>query len=116
MKAEKFELKQPWVQEEIEYLSKEDYQKVYTYLEKKRGYTEDSFDDYEKENKMLARMIVRKKLKTLRKRIKALHFIDIKGIYKQLFDDQIRIELWNEGKTPVEREYLLINAKNAGRR
>lgn len=31
---EKFELKQPWVQEEIEYLSKEDYQKVYTYLEK----------------------------------------------------------------------------------
>ena len=108
---EKFELKQPWVQEEIEYLSKEDYQKVYTYLEKKRGLTEDSFDDYEIENKMLARMIVRKKLKTLRKRIKALHFIDIKGIYKQLFDDQIRIELWNEGKTPVEREICLSTQK-----
>lgn len=108
---EKFELKQPWVQEEIEYLSKEDYQKVYTYLEKKRGLTEDSFDDYEKENKMLARMIVRKKLKTLRKRIKALHFIDIKGIYKQLFDDQTRIDLWNEGKTPVEREICLSTQK-----
>ncbi|KON70698.1 helicase [Peribacillus butanolivorans] len=108
---EKVELKQPWVQEEIEYLSKEDYQKVYTYLEKKRGHTEDSFDDYEKENKMLARMIVRKKLKTLRKRIKALHFIDIKGIYKQLFDDQTRIDLWNEGKTPVEREICLSTQK-----
>ncbi|MFD6441108.1 RNA polymerase recycling motor HelD [Peribacillus sp. NPDC060186] len=108
---EKFELKQPWVQEEIEYLSKEEYQKVYTYLEKKRGLTEDSFDDYEKENKMLVRMIVRKKLKTLRKRIKALHFIDIKGIYKQLFDDQTRIDLWNEGKTPVEREICLSTQK-----
>ncbi|MFE0506603.1 RNA polymerase recycling motor HelD [Peribacillus butanolivorans] len=107
---EKVELKQPWVQEEIEYLSKEDYQKVYTYLEKKRGDTE-AFDDYEKENKMLARMIVRKKLKTLRKRIKALHFIDIKGIYKQLFDDQTRIDLWNEGKTPVEREICLSTQK-----
>ncbi|MFE4893853.1 RNA polymerase recycling motor HelD [Peribacillus butanolivorans] len=107
---EKVELKQPWVQEEIEYLSKEDYQKVYTYLEKKRGDTE-AFDDYEKENKMLARMIVRKKLKTLRKRIKALHFIDIKGIYKQLFDDQIRIDLWNEGKTPAEREICLSTQK-----
>lgn len=108
---EKFELKQPWVEEEIEYLSKEDYQKVYTYLEKKRGDNEDSFDDYEMENKMLARMIVRKKLKTLRKRIKALHFINIKGIYKQLFDERIRIELWNEGETPAEREICLSTQK-----
>jgi DNA helicase-2/ATP-dependent DNA helicase PcrA len=104
---EKFELKQPWVEEEIEYLSKEDYQKVYTYLEKKRGHV----DDYEIENKMLARMIVRKKLKTLRKRIKALHFINIKGIYKQLFDERIRIELWNEGETPAEREICLSTQK-----
>ncbi|MFJ8068445.1 RNA polymerase recycling motor HelD [Peribacillus sp. NPDC096447] len=109
---EKFELKQPWVQDEIEYLSKEDYQKVYTDLEKKRGLNEDSFDDYEIEHKMLARMIVRKKLKTLRKRIKALDFINIKGIYKQLFNEQIRNELWNEGETtPAEREICLSTQK-----
>lgn len=109
--TEKSELEKPWVQEEIEYLSKEDYQKVYTYLEKKRGLNEDSFDDYEIEHKMLARMIVRKKLKTLRKRVKALHFINIKQIYKQLFDEQLRSELWNEGETPVERKYVYQRKK-----
>ncbi|MFD9627222.1 RNA polymerase recycling motor HelD [Peribacillus muralis] len=110
-KTEKVELKKPWVEEEIEYLSKEDYQKVYTYLEKKRDSSEDYFDDYEKENTMLARIIVRKKLKTLRKRVNALQFIDMKGIYRQLFDEQIRFELWNEDKTPVETEICLSTQK-----
>ncbi|MGE6375956.1 RNA polymerase recycling motor HelD [Peribacillus muralis] len=109
--TEKRELKKPWVEEEIEYLSKEDYQKVYNKLQKKRGLTEDSFDDYDKENEMLARMIVRKKLKTLRKRIKALQFINIKGIYKQLFDEKIRNERWNGGNIPAEREICSVTQK-----
>ncbi|GAA3334071.1 hypothetical protein GCM10020331_100600 [Ectobacillus funiculus] len=33
--VEKHELTKPWVQEEIELLSNEDYQKAYTYLLKK---------------------------------------------------------------------------------
>ncbi|MFJ7755803.1 RNA polymerase recycling motor HelD [Peribacillus muralis] len=109
--TEKRELKKPWVEEEIEYLSKEDYQKVYNKLQKKRGLTEDSFDDYDKENEMLARMIVRKKLKTLRKRIKALQFINIKEIYKQLFDEKIRNDLWNDGNIPAEREICSATQK-----
>lgn len=109
--TEKLELKKPWVEEEIEYLSKEDYQKVYSQIQKKRGDTEDSFDDYEQENELLARMIVRKKLKKLRKRIKALQFINIKAIYKQLFDEQIRNEQWKGGNTPAEREICLSTQK-----
>ena len=109
--TEKLELKKPWVEEEIEYLSKEDYQKVYSQIQKKRGDTEDSFDDYEQENELLARMIVRKKLKKLRKRIKALQFINIKAIYKQLFDEQIRNEQWKGGNTPAEREICISTQK-----
>ncbi|WP_175639213.1 RNA polymerase recycling motor HelD [Metabacillus schmidteae] len=100
--TEKKELNKPWVQEEIELLSKDDYQKVYTYLEKKHGFTEDSFDDYEQENKLLSRMVVRKKLKPLRRWVRALHFIDIKKVYQQLFENPSTIKQWNEGETPEE--------------
>lgn len=100
--VEKHELTKPWVQEEIELLSNEDYQKAYTYLLKKRGFTEESLNNYESEIEALGRMIVRKKLKPLRERIRTLRFVDIKGIYKQLFADPTRIKPWIEGNTPEE--------------
>ncbi|MFP3126762.1 UvrD-helicase domain-containing protein [Ectobacillus funiculus] len=100
--VEKHELTKPWVQEEIELLSNADYQKAYTYLLKKRGLTEESLNNYESEIEALGRMIVRKKLKPLRERIRTLHFVDIKGIYKQLFADPTRIKPWIEGNTPED--------------
>ena len=100
--AEKRELTESWVQEEIELLSNEDYQKARTHLRKKQGFTEETFDNYESEIEALSRLIVRKKLKSLRKRIQSLHFVHMKGIYKQLFTDPTRIKLWIEGKTPEE--------------
>ncbi|NUK29330.1 UvrD-helicase domain-containing protein [Parageobacillus sp. VR-IP] len=99
--AEKLERTKPWVQEEIELLSNEDYQKVYTHLRKKRGFKGESFGDYEK---ALVRLIVRQKMKPLRKQIRALRFIDMKGIYKQLFADPTRIKQWMEVETPEEWE------------
>ena len=56
------------------------------------------------EPEALARLIVRQKLKPLRKRIRAFHFVDIKGIYKQLFADPMQIKQWIEGETPAEWE------------
>lgn len=100
--AEKRERSKPWVQEEIELLSNEEYHKAHAYLAKKRGFVGDSIHDYEIEPEALARLIVRKKLKPLRKRIRAFRFIDIKAIYKQLFADPLQINHWLEGETPGE--------------
>ncbi|WP_264740619.1 RNA polymerase recycling motor HelD [Cytobacillus firmus] len=100
--AEKAERNKPWVLEEIELLSNEEYHKAHAYLAKKRGFKGDSIHDYEIEPEALARLIVRQKLKPLRKRIRALRFVDFKGIYKQLFADPIQIKQWIEGETPVE--------------
>lgn len=94
--AEKAERNQPWVQEEIELLTNEEYHKAHAYLAKKRGFTGDSVHDYEIEPEALARLIVRKKFKPLRKQIRSLRFIDIKAIYKQLFADPLRIQDWVE--------------------
>ncbi|MFC7687348.1 RNA polymerase recycling motor HelD [Ureibacillus sp. GCM10028918] len=102
--AEKLERNKPWVQEDIELLSNEEYHKLQTYLAKKRGFKREYIADYEIEPEVLARMIIRKKLKPLRNKIHAFHFIDMKEIYKNLFADPLQIEKWIVGDnvTPLE--------------
>lgn len=102
--VENLECKKPWVQEEIELLSNEEYHKAHTYLAKKRGFERESIGDYEMEHEALARLIVHQKLKSMRKRIQEFHFVDIKGIYKQLFENPLQIKQWIEGETPAEWE------------
>ncbi|CAM5506227.1 Helicase OS=Lysinibacillus sphaericus OX=1421 GN=LS41612_00580 PE=4 SV=1 [Lysinibacillus sphaericus] len=92
--TEKVEWKKEWVQEEIELLSNQEYHKARVYLAKKQGFARETIADYEMEPHKLARLIVSKKLKTLRKRIRALQFIDIKEIYKQLFIEPEQIKQW----------------------
>lgn len=100
--VEKVEWTKPWVQDEIELLSNEEYHKAYTYLAKKRGFKREAIADYEIEPDALARLIVQQKLKPFRKRIRAFRFVDIKGIYKQFFADPLLIKQWLEGETPTE--------------
>lgn len=83
--AEKLERTKPWVQDEIELLNDDEYHKAHAYLAKKRGYTGESIHDYEIEDDALASLIVRRKFIPLRRMIKAYRFVNIKGIYKQLF-------------------------------
>ncbi|PFH82478.1 RNA polymerase recycling motor HelD [Bacillus sp. AFS088145] len=114
---EKLELKKTWVQDEIELLSKDDYQKAYKYLQKKQ-FKDNSFDDYEQETKVLGRMVVRKKLKPLREWVRGLRFIDIKGVYKQLFSNPTQIEQWIEGDIPENWEdicQLTLNMLDEGK-
>ena len=84
---QKVERTKLWVQDEIELLSNEDYHKAHRYLAKKRGFKRENMADYEMEPEALAILIVQRKLKPLRKQIRAFHFIDFKGIYKQFFAD-----------------------------
>jgi DNA helicase II / ATP-dependent DNA helicase PcrA len=97
--VQKVERTKPWVQEEIELLSNEDYHKAHITLAEKRGFKRESIADYEMEPIALAQLIVQQKMKPLRKRIRALRFIDFKGIYKQLFADPLKIE---EGEITAE--------------
>ncbi|WP_281974821.1 RNA polymerase recycling motor HelD [Halobacillus litoralis] len=111
-KIEKTELSKSWVQGEIELLSKEELQKVFTQLEKTEDFNEDSFNFYEKQHKVLARMIVRRKLKPLRKRVEALQFINIKRLYKQLFENSMSTKLWNEGEVPDRWGEVCVLTRN----
>lgn len=100
--AQNVERHQPWVLERIELLSDEEYNKAHAYLAKKRGLKRDSIADYEMDTKELAQLIVQQRLRPLQKRVRAFEFIDMKGIYKQLFADPLAINQWMNGDTPPE--------------
>ncbi|SHF26556.1 ATP-dependent DNA helicase, Rep family [Seinonella peptonophila] len=110
--AEKIEQTQPWVQEEIELLSEEDYHKAYSYLAKKRGLTGEAIHDYEIEPEALERLIVRKKFRPLRKWIQAFGFVNMKEIYKQFFTDQNQIKQWMDSEVLEEWPNICLSTVN----
>ncbi|WP_178021627.1 RNA polymerase recycling motor HelD [uncultured Paenibacillus sp.] len=104
---EKQERREPWVQDAIELLSNEQYERAYERIRNKYGLTEDSDEEIEGErlSRELARMVVRKKLKPVREQIRELRFIDLAGVYKQLFETPIiRTGSWLEAEVPGGRE------------
>ncbi|MBS4216098.1 RNA polymerase recycling motor HelD [Neobacillus rhizophilus] len=84
----KREQSRSWVEEEIQYLEKEDYLEVYKKLQEKKRFTEHSFDDFDQEQKLLAEMVVKEKFKPIFAAVKNLKFINLPLIYLGLFNKE----------------------------
>lgn len=82
----KTERKKSWVEDEISLLDKEDFLKVYRDLQNKERFTEDTFNDLDREQEYLEKIVVNRHFKPLFKRVKKLQFINHLGMYKQLFN------------------------------
>jgi DNA helicase II / ATP-dependent DNA helicase PcrA len=99
---EKRERNKDWVIEEAELLSPEEHLKIYKKLQKQTRFTEDTFDDFEREQKLLAKVIVKRLFKPLYEHVKTLRFINLEAMYLNLFvqnkygDSTIYPENWNE--------------------
>lgn len=96
-----------WVQEELDYLDKDQYTEVFQQLHKdksvfdfaeryeeirerldnKRRPDEADFDYSEREEKLLRQMVVKEAFKPLRREVKRMQFIDMRRLYTQLFGD-----------------------------
>lgn len=100
--TKKTEMEKPWVLEKMELLSNDEYRKAQIYFAKKRGLRGESMTDYELQSEDLAQLIIQQKLKPLRKRVQTFGFIDISGIYKQLFIEPSQIKRWVNGEPPEE--------------
>ncbi|MCM3692547.1 RNA polymerase recycling motor HelD [Neobacillus niacini] len=97
----KQERSRSWVEEEVQYLDKEDYLEVYQELQEKNRFTDKSFDDFELEQKFLAEKVVKQKFKPLFTRVKRLNFIDMQGLYRQLFkrgtdNNEVLLDDWTQ--------------------
>ncbi|MEC3607608.1 RNA polymerase recycling motor HelD [Bacillus glycinifermentans] len=86
-KQEKSERKKEWALEKSGLLDQEEYANAYKQLQEERQFAENTFDDYEREQRLLINIIVEREFKPLRQAVKALGFIDFKGTYLQLFSD-----------------------------
>ena len=80
-KKAKVEQSEEWVEKEIQFLEKEDYLEAYKQSQQKQGSVDDTFNDYEREQKWLSEMVVKKRFKPLFKAIKKFRFIDMKAIF-----------------------------------
>lgn len=109
----KNELTKPWVEEEIELLSDEAYHKAHKYIAKKKGFKGAAVADYEMEPKELGRLIVQQRFKPLRKQIEEYAFIDMNGIYKQLFTSPLFIEQSLKGDLPAEWQSICLTTINS---
>ncbi|MCD4839874.1 AAA family ATPase [Neobacillus sedimentimangrovi] len=91
----KRERSRSWVEDEIQYLEKEDYLEAYKMLQKKERFTENTFDDFEREQKYLAELVVKEKFKPLFAMVKSLRFVNMKQVYLQFLEKE-RKNLPNE--------------------
>ncbi|PLT34437.1 RNA polymerase recycling motor HelD [Bacillus sp. V5-8f] len=82
---EKKEMKKSWVEEEIQYLSKEEYMKSYQKVNKNKQAEQDSFDDFDQEQQVLAASVVKRRYRPLYKKVKEFAFLDVAELYRKLF-------------------------------
>lgn len=81
----KHEQNEPWVEEQIQLLDKDEYQRSFQRMRRKQGRRGQSFSDYEDEKAILAKMMISDRMKPLRRWVKSLRFVDVNRLYRQLF-------------------------------
>ncbi|MFF2886522.1 RNA polymerase recycling motor HelD [Paenibacillus sp. NPDC057967] len=106
---ERKEREAPWVEEELNYLDADQYAEAFQTLHKekelfdltehftsvrekltnKRREDEADFDFASKEEELLRRMVAKESFKPLRKAVRKFSFVDVKGIYSQLFKGEV---------------------------
>lgn len=87
-KIELKEREEDWVLEESELLDKHEFLEVHHQLQEENKFSEDTFDDFDREEELLRKKVVAAKFKPLKQKVKLLHFVDSRSTYKQLFTEQ----------------------------
>ncbi|WP_044640638.1 RNA polymerase recycling motor HelD [Risungbinella massiliensis] len=82
---EEQELPKAWVEDEIQNLDESIYDRVHKKLQKQKRYSDNTFDDLDREQAELAKIVVRRYIKPLRKLVDRLGFLDFRNTYRQLF-------------------------------
>lgn len=84
-KLEKIEREKDWVLEESELLDKADYVEVHQTLQEENRFSEETFDDYDREEELLRKRVVAWRLRPLRKKVKQLAFVNPLKTFQMLF-------------------------------
>ncbi|WLR51652.1 RNA polymerase recycling motor HelD [Bacillus tianshenii] len=80
------EREKEWVQEEIELLSQEDLVKAYQKLQENKRFSIETFDDFERETKLLSKLVVKRRFKPLKQKVKRKVFLNLRKIYINMME------------------------------
>ncbi|WP_420330274.1 RNA polymerase recycling motor HelD [Paenibacillus contaminans] len=95
------ERNKPWVQEEVELLDPEDYQKAFKQLRRERRKRQGAFNEGQRESDLLRELVIRRHTLRLASRVKKLRFIDLPATYRRLFaDSDTLLEMIGEEAAP----------------
>ena len=103
----KIEQKEAWVDEEIELLDTEQYVEAFQHLNNRKQSNENLFNEFQAEHDFLAGKIVQQKFKKLRKHVKLLRYVNVTGIYKEMFIGR----QWSRDSIPLWREIADLTLK-----
>lgn len=91
----KRERKEDWVLEEAELLDKSDYASIFEKLQQQKQFSEETFDDYDREEQLLRKIVMNRRMKKLRRRVKQLDFVNCQKVYSEIF-----YQNYNEDSAP----------------
>ncbi|ASA20786.1 RNA polymerase recycling motor HelD [Paenibacillus donghaensis] len=91
------EREKPWVEDEMELLDREEYNWAYQELQKQERLADPAFSDSRSERDILAARIVDVHFRPLQQDIQQFAYVDIPGIYLQLFASLENLPIFNEG-------------------
>lgn len=86
-RKERLERGKPWVEEEVQLLDPDTYHEVHQKLQREKRFTEETFDDFHREQELLVTWVLQQHFKPLYNHIKQLRFIDLPRIYRRLFTE-----------------------------
>ncbi|KIL37902.1 helicase [Gordoniibacillus kamchatkensis] len=78
---------EPWVEEEVELLGRDDYDEVYRRLQKAESKGNGTFNERREEAELLKELVLDRYHRRLRKRLKRFAFLDFEATYLRLFED-----------------------------
>lgn len=102
------ERQKSWVDEELELLDNEEYAWAFSEVMRKGGYSGETFDDFDLERSLLAKQLVSNAFKPIRKQVKQLKFLDMTGMYAQLF--KLDLEQFHPARLPKEWEEIALQS------
>ncbi|UOR11072.1 RNA polymerase recycling motor HelD [Halobacillus amylolyticus] len=105
--VEKEERAKDWPEEEAALLTKEDYLKAFQNLEQHQNFNEETFNDFEKEENLLKKMVVRRRMASLRRKIANYKFIQMEKVYEGLFNESFpQVDLQPKNWTQISKHTM----------
>lgn len=102
----KEERNKPWVAEEVQNLDNDAFVSAHHKLRKRGRYTDESFDDFAQEERILADRVIQKYFRRLSMLVKNLRFVDTQAVFRRFFEQRGNLVEFRPETRPLNWEQI----------